>query len=126
MPPLFEFFYMIKGIITTRSGAMKIPVINKLTLKPQWLEIDDIIYLDTFKGVLSLNDLDNVYSPLRTLTDFNNFLFREGFEQLDKSNLVNIKKIVEYDEFAKTAYFDKLRKDKYVSVSRRNRNKIPF
>ncbi|MDY7222099.1 LytTR family DNA-binding domain-containing protein [Halalkalibacterium halodurans] len=102
---------------------MKIPVVGKdgnVTL----IDHEDILYIVTKIEKVYIHTDDEVYTPVRTLKEFESLLAPHGFERLDKSNVTNVSAIKSYDRLRKTAYFDKDQKGKGTHVSRRNIEKI--
>ncbi|OMD20499.1 LytTR family DNA-binding domain-containing protein [Paenibacillus sp. FSL E2-0274] len=102
---------------------MDIPVVNVTTGKAEVIDSTKILFVQA-DGMTYIHTRDHVYKPANALKDYAEILLPIGFEYLDKSNVVNINLIRNYDKIAKQAYFDKERIGKSVKVSRRNRRKL--
>lgn len=102
----------------------KLPLINLTTGKPEWVRVKDILYGHVQKEKLHFYTMDDVYLPISTIRDFIPLLQPLGFEQLEKSNIVNISNVVSYDNTLNSIYFDKNKTKNGILVSRRNRGKI--
>ncbi len=102
----------------------KLPLINKITGKAEWVLLKDILYGHVQDEKISFYTSNGIYRPITTIRDFLPLLQPLGFEQLEKSNIVNLVKVIGYDDTSHTALFDKSIFSCRIKVSRRNRGKI--
>ncbi len=66
--------------------------------KPRVMNVHDILYLQTNGfGGLYFYSFDERFKPISTLLDWCTFLQSEGFLQLDRGTMVNVRKISSYD-----------------------------
>jgi DNA-binding LytR/AlgR family response regulator len=103
---------------------MDILVVNLKTGTPKVIQSKQVVYLESREGKTIIHTKTSEYRPAYALRDFAPILFAEGFEALEKSNLTNMTEVRDYDLSSKKAFFDKSRKGKHVSVSRRNKEKL--
>lgn len=63
---------------------------------------------------------ENVYYQIITKSDFEQYLSREGFDPLDKPNLVNLRKVRKFDKEYGKVYFEEnpSSSSKYATVAR--------
>jgi DNA-binding LytR/AlgR family response regulator len=104
---------------------MKIPTIKLSTNRIELIDTSDVLYLTTHEHKITFHCFNGMYRPLDSLHDYARLLSREGFDQLDKSNLVQITKVTRFDKRSRVALFD-LKGIETLScyVSRRNVSKL--
>ncbi len=84
------------------------------------LDIDDIIFIESGERTVVIHTLDGEYYPLLpTLSTFEHHMKKYGFDRLDRTNLVNFKKIRKFDEARSLVFFEDqiTEKSKYGTVS---------
>jgi len=98
---------------------------NKETGEAEKILLDDVLFILVTGKDLTIHTHHGVYRPVQTLEDFTEHLKVRGFEQLDRSNLVNMARVTRFDPYSKIAFFeyDDL-PTKACNVSRRNLSKI--
>ncbi|WP_223264367.1 LytTR family transcriptional regulator DNA-binding domain-containing protein [Paenibacillus sp. IHB B 3084] len=84
------------------------------------VNISDIISISLLKGEIEIRTRTRRGRPLRSLNEYEQYLFPLGFEKASKSEIVNTNQIWRFCEQNQTLYFDKNRKIKGIKVSRRN------
>ncbi|MBU5443488.1 LytTR family DNA-binding domain-containing protein [Paenibacillus sp. MSJ-34] len=84
---------------------MLIPVMHKEN-GPELIDVDDILYLTIYKKGISIHTAHNVYEPLTTLEHWLKLLKPNGFDNLDRSNIVNLSKITWFDPYTNIVFFD--------------------
>lgn len=89
---------------------------------PQWIPIEDILFFSSNSRMV-VHTTQGLFSPPVTLNDFHTLLQEYRFDKLDKSNLVNLSKIVDYNE---RVYYALFSNGESCYVSRRNRTKMDF
>lgn len=115
--------------MTSRGGEyVQLPVLPAVTLskeKAVFLDIEDILYFERSKHKILIHTQNEVFITPTSLDDFYKLLRIFGFEQLEKSNIVNMAKVVSYDFPIKSVRFgvDDFN-SKYAYVSRENKRKI--
>lgn len=83
------------------------------------LSINEIQMVQVESRVLVFYTEKGKYKHLHTLTELEEMLEPQGFDMLDKTNLVNLKKVVRYDEDTGKVFFTKTSDEdvKYATVS---------
>lgn len=102
----------------------KLPLINVVTGESEWVNVDDILFGHIRNEKLIFNTNKGVYQPITTIRDFLPLLEPLGFKQLEKSNVVNIRKITRYDKRLHSVFFEGINSNGGMLVSRRNRKKV--
>ncbi len=95
-----------------------------LTLDGTPFEIreEEILYFSSFKNTIHVHTCEGEYIYPTSLSDLLLARKSQGYERLDRSNVVNINNVEEYDADLKVARFNC--KDKYAMVSEPNEKKI--
>lgn len=100
---------------------MKIPAKHIQTGEVTELDSKDILYFITaLEGrSIHIQTTEGTYALVKTLGDLKQLLRSEGFDNLDRSNLVNLNKVIikGYDDATLEGGFS-------VEVSRRNAHKL--
>jgi len=99
---------------------MYFPVVNAQTQSVRWLDLSDVFFIGSVGDKLIIRARDGDYIPVTTIRDFADVLSVFGFEMLDKSNVVNMRRITKYDKQNKEVYFDGEIAGEGAHVSRRN------
>ncbi len=98
---------------------MEIPLMKNNII--HFVNSDDILYVRSDKHQITIRTYEGEYHPLRTLHDFQQLLH---FEQVDKSAIIQLKNVTEYDPFHRVVYFRQSSIELRCFVSRRNAQKI--
>ncbi|GAA3401357.1 LytTR family DNA-binding domain-containing protein [Paenibacillus hodogayensis] len=101
---------------------MMIPVLktkNENETELVMLDLNDVLYINIEKRNIVYHTLDDKYLHLSTLTELYDHLFDNGFDLLDKTNLVNLHKIKKLDSKQGKIYFEEAPSDdsKYATVA---------
>ncbi|MEK4565166.1 LytTR family DNA-binding domain-containing protein [Alkalihalobacillus sp. FSL R5-0424] len=102
---------------------MQLPVKNSRN-EVVFISADEVLYLIREGRDIFVHTSKTRYSIINSLNDFEALLQPSGFEKLDKSNLVNMEKVMKWSSVENKAYFDKEDKSIKVHVSRRNQEKL--
>lgn len=83
------------------------------------VDLNDVIYIKVENRSLVFHTADEQYHQISTLSDLEEHLYPFGFDLLDKTNLVNMKKIKKMDSKHGNIYFDEYptRDSKFASVA---------
>lgn len=108
---------------------MKIPLFRKGFEEEgiYWVDLpQDITYLSHSKNKIEIHTQDDVYYMLTTLEDWRKVLKPYGFEKLDVGNIVNMNKVVSFDEKAQKVYFEETpnKQSKFADVARVHISKL--
>lgn len=92
------------------------------------VEVEDIIAVKPTADGPEFHTKDNLYYYPTTLEEILIILKEQGFERLDRTNLVNLNHIKSYDKKARKVYFDSpITKDsKFATVSEANIGKVEY
>ena len=84
------------------------------------INLNDVDFIETDKRKIVYHIGDKHYYQITTKSELDSFLVKEGFEILDRSNLVNVRKIRYCDEDLGKVYFTCESKDtsKYATVAK--------
>lgn len=88
---------------------MMIPVLktkNEHETELVMLDLNDVLYINIEKRNIVYHTLDQKYFHLSTLSEMADHLFDNGFDLLDKTNLVNMNKIKKLDDKQGKIYFE--------------------
>lgn len=98
--------------------------INAVDGNPRFLDVENVLYIQAIGNNITIRTEQKKYNQLSTVRDYSKLLLPFGFEFVSKSTIVQVDKIILFDEKERIAYFDKDRKIEGVKVSRRNLNKV--
>jgi hypothetical protein len=101
---------------------MMIPVLSKKDENESelvLLDLNDVLYINIEKRNIVYHTLDKKYYHLSTLSDLYDHFFDNGFDLLDKTNLVNLNKIKKLDSKQGKVYFEEnpTENSKYATVA---------
>lgn len=84
------------------------------------INLNDVDFIETDKRKIVYHIGDKHYYQITTKSELDSFLVNEGFEILDRTNLVNVRKIRNFDEDFGKVYFTCKPKDtsKYAIVTK--------
>lgn len=88
---------------------MIIPVLkakNEQETELFMLDLEDVLYINIEKRNIVYHTMDNKYFHLSTLSELYDHFFDNGFDLLDKTNLVNLNKIKKLDGKHGKIYFE--------------------
>lgn len=88
---------------------MIIPVLkakNEQETELFMLDLEDVLYINIEKRNIVYHTMDNKYFHLSTLSELYDHFFDNGFDLLDKTNLVNLNKIKKLDGKQGKIYFE--------------------
>ncbi|HUC93001.1 MAG TPA: LytTR family DNA-binding domain-containing protein [Paenibacillus sp.] len=83
---------------------------------------EDILYFSSYKNTISVQTAAGEFIYPASLSDVLAAYGNSGFERLDRSNVVNLKNITDYDKDLKVVRFGNL--PAYATVSESNAPKI--
>lgn len=89
-------------------GNKQIPVLSQDLKSLHWLELSDICFTAIEGRSLAYYTIDTVYYHIRTLEELLIALQPEGFEKLDRVNLVCMNNITYYDSEYGKVFFDEV------------------
>ncbi|MGG3471421.1 LytTR family transcriptional regulator DNA-binding domain-containing protein [Neobacillus pocheonensis] len=72
---------------------MQIPVYCTTTNKTTTIDIEDILFINLHGNKIMIQTADSIYRPLTSLKDYAELLNEHGFEKLENSTLINLKKL---------------------------------
>lgn len=101
---------------------MMIPVLkakNEHETELVMLDLSDVLYINIEKRNIVYHTLDEKYYHLSTLSELYDHFFDNGFDLLDKTNLVNLNKIKKLDPKQGKIYFEEnpSEESKYATVA---------
>jgi DNA-binding LytR/AlgR family response regulator len=102
---------------------MKIPLVRKGYEEEgiHWVDLtEEVTHLSHYKNKIEIHTKDDVYYMLTTLEEWRKVLKQYGFEKLDVGNIVNLKKVVVFDESKQKVYFEENpdKNSKFADVAR--------
>jgi DNA-binding LytR/AlgR family response regulator len=101
---------------------MMIPVlkmVNEHETELVMLDLKEVLYINIEKRNIVYHTLEQKYVHLSTLSDMADHLTENGFDLLDKTNLVNMNKIKKFDSKQGKIYFEEnpTRSSKFATVA---------
>jgi DNA-binding LytR/AlgR family response regulator len=85
---------------------MQIPDVHLAQNTVHLLDVKNIIYITSDRNKITIQTHSAQYRPLLSLKDFYKLLNDKGFEQTDKSTIVQLRKITRFDPVTKIAFFE--------------------
>ncbi|WP_158289309.1 LytTR family transcriptional regulator DNA-binding domain-containing protein [Paenibacillus flagellatus] len=88
---------------------MVIPVLRRIGEQETelvLLDLNDVLYINIEKRNIVYHTLDEKYYHMSTLSELYDHFFDNGFDLLDKTNLVNLNKIKKLDNKQGKVYFE--------------------
>jgi DNA-binding LytR/AlgR family response regulator len=83
-----------------------IPVIHRTDHSLHWLDIEDICYISMEERVIAYHTKEDIYYSLSKLEDVIQFFYPQGYEKVDRGNVVNVSAITYFDSTLGKVYFD--------------------
>ncbi|WP_166240696.1 LytTR family DNA-binding domain-containing protein [Paenibacillus turpanensis] len=83
------------------------------------IDLEDVDYIEIEGRKIIFHAKDEKYQHISTLSELEEHLFKHGFDLLDKTNLVNLKRVKHYDESQGKVFFEEqpTAKSKYATVA---------
>jgi len=88
---------------------MQMPVLRKLkdgTSEMVLIDIEDVLYINIENRSIVYHTREETFHHLSTLSDLDEYLGDQGFDMLDKTNIVNMSQVKYLDETNGNIYFD--------------------
>jgi DNA-binding LytR/AlgR family response regulator len=83
-----------------------IPVIHRTDHSLHWLDVEDICYISMEERVIAYHTKEDIYYSLSKLEDVIQFFYPQGYEKVDRGNVVNVSAITYFDSTLGKVYFD--------------------
>ncbi len=100
---------------------MKIPVLKREGENVRFLLLDmnDVLFIRIENRNIVYHTQDEKYDHISTLSDLEQYLFDFGFDLLDKTNIVNMKRIKKLDAKHGNIYFEEQpgKESKFASIA---------
>ena len=83
------------------------------------IDLDEVDYIEIEGRKIIFHIQDKKYQHISTLSELEEHLFKHGFDLLDKTNLVNLKRVRHYDEAQGKVFFEErpTSSSKYATVA---------
>jgi DNA-binding LytR/AlgR family response regulator len=100
---------------------VKMPVLAKKDEGTELVELDlnEVLYINIEDRNIVYHTIDNKYYQITKLSELDEHLFELGFDLLDKTNLVNMNKVMHFDSRFGKIFFEASpsRTSKFASVA---------